>query len=134
MTSTPLIRALDRSAVTFVLVLVAIGIAVPLLNLLLPPSSPWHVPTYLVALWGKYLCYALLALSIDLIWGYCGILSLGHGAFFALGGFAMGMYFMRQNGKRGVYSHPGLPAFLVFPHLPEVPVYLYGFPPFSHAA
>src|SRR2546430_3932088 len=92
MTSSPLIRALDRSAVTFVLVLVAIGVIVPVLNLLLPPSSFWHVPTYLVALWGKYVCYAILALSIDLIWGYCGILSLGHGAFFALGGYAMGMY------------------------------------------
>ena len=56
------------------------------------------MPTYLVALFGKYVCYALLALSIDLIWGYCGILSLGHGAFFALGGYAMGMYLMRQIG------------------------------------
>ena len=85
-------------------VLVAIGVLVPLLNLLLPPSSPFHVPTYLVALFGKYVCYALLALSIDLIWGYCGILSLGHGAFFALGGYAMGMYLMRQIGTRGVYA------------------------------
>jgi urea transport system permease protein len=88
MTSSPLIRALDRGAVWFVLVLAAIGVVVPLLNLALPPASAWHVPTYLVALWGKYVCYAILALSIDLIWGYCGILSLGHGAFFALGGYA----------------------------------------------
>ena len=80
------------------------GILVPVLNLLLPPTSPFHVPTYLVALFGKYVCYALLALSIDLIWGYCGILSLGHGAFFALGGYAMGMYLMRQIGTRGVYA------------------------------
>jgi ABC-type branched-subunit amino acid transport system permease subunit len=73
---------------------------VPLLNLLLPPGSPLHVPTYIVAsLLGKYLCYALLALSLDLVWGYCGILSLGHGAFFALGGYAMGMYLMRQIGR-----------------------------------
>ena len=64
------------------------------------------MPTSLVALWGKYLCYALLALSLDLVWGYCGILSLGHGAFFALGGYAMGMYLMRQIGTRGVYAHP----------------------------
>ena len=64
------------------------------------------MPTYLVALFGKYLCYAMLALSIDLIWGYCGILSLGHGAFFALGGYAMGMYLMRQIGTRGVYAQP----------------------------
>src|SRR4051812_50018174 len=103
MTSSPLIRALDRSAVTFIVVMVAIGIAVPLLNLLLPPSSPWHVPTYLVALWGKYVCYALLALSIDLIWGYCGILSLGHGAFFGLGGDVVGVCLVRPSGAGGVF-------------------------------
>src|SRR5262249_16332001 len=109
----PLIRTLDRGATAFLVVLAAITITVPLLNLLVPPSSPFHVSTYLVALLGKYVCYALLALSIDLIWGYCGILSLGHGAFFALGGYAMGMYLMRQIGPRGVYAHPVLPAFLV---------------------
>ena len=133
MTSSPLIRALDRGAVWFVLVLAAIGVLVPLLNLLLPPSSPWHVPTYLVALWGKYVCYALLALSIDLIWGYCGILSLGHGAFFALGGYAMGMYLMRQIGTRGVYAHPILPDFMVFLNWPELPVFWYGFQHFPYA-
>ncbi len=69
---------------------------VPLLNLLTPADSFFHVPTYLVSLMGKYICYALLALSVDLVWGYCGILSLGHGAFFGLGGYAMGMYMMRQ--------------------------------------
>ena len=63
----------------------------PALNLLTPAPSALHVPTYLMALFGQYICYAILALSIDLIWGYCGILSLGHGAFFALGGYAMGM-------------------------------------------
>ena len=68
----------------------------------------------MVALFGKYACYAILALSIDLIWGYCGILSLGHGAFFALGGYAMGMYLMRQIGSRGVYGNPVLPDFMVF--------------------
>ena len=134
MTGSPLIRALDRGAVWFVLVLAAVGIIVPLLNLLLPPSSPWHVPTYLVALWGKYVCYALLALSIDLIWGYCGILSLGHGAFFALGGYAMGMYLMRQIGTRGVYADPIRPDFMVFLNWPELPVYWYGFQHFPYAA
>ena len=64
------------------------------------------MPTYAVALFGKYLCYALLAVALNLVWGYCGILSLGHGAFFALGGYAMGMYLMRQIGSRGVYGHP----------------------------
>ncbi len=88
MTAHILTRSLDRSAAAFLAVVAAIGILVPLSNLLLPESSPLQVPTYLMALWGKYLCYAILALSIDLIWGYCGILSLGHGAFFALGGYA----------------------------------------------
>jgi urea transport system permease protein len=91
------------------------------------------VSTYLVALLGKYVCYALLALSIDLIWGYCGILSLGHGAFFALGGYAMGMYLMRQIGTRGVYAHPILPDFMVFLNWPELPVYWYGFQHFPYA-
>jgi urea transport system permease protein len=99
-----------------------------------PPSSPLHVPTYLVALFGKYLCYALLALSIDLIWGYAGILSLGHGAFFALGGYAMGMYLMRQIGTRGVYGHPVLPDFMVFLNWPELPLYWYFFDKFWYAA
>src|SRR6476469_9427339 len=134
MTGSPLIRALDRGAVWFVLVLAAVGILVPVLNLALPPASPLHVPTYLVALWGKYVCYSILALSIDLIWGYCGILSLGHGAFFALGGYAMGMYLMRQIGTRGVYADPVLPDFMVFLNWPELPLYWYGFQHFAYAA
>jgi urea transport system permease protein len=81
-----LTRALDRSATVFVLVVAVLGILIPFSNLLLPVDSLLHVPTYLVALFGKYACYAVLALAIDLVWGYCGILSLGHGAFFALGG------------------------------------------------
>jgi urea transport system permease protein len=85
-------RSFDRGAIAFLIALAAIAVIVPVLNLAVPASSPLHVPTYLVALFGKYICYAVLALSIDLIWGYCGILSLGHGAFFALGGYAMGMY------------------------------------------
>ncbi len=129
----PLIRMLDRGALIFLGVLAAIAVLVPVLNLAFPPSSALHVPTYLVALFGKYLCYALLALSIDLIWGYCGILSLGHGAFFALGGYAMGMYLMRQIGTRGVYAHPELPDFMVFLNWPELPVYWYGFQHFPYA-
>jgi urea transport system permease protein len=129
-----LVRSLDRGAMIFVLLVVAVAVAVPLSNLLLPPSSPFQVPTYLVALWGKYVCYAILALSIDLIWGYCGILSLGHGAFFALGGYAMGMYLMRQIGTRGVYAHPILPDFMVFLNYKELPAYWYGFQHFPYAA
>jgi len=134
MGSHPLIRSLDRGAVAFVAVIVALAVLVPVLNLAVPPSSALHLPTYLVALFGKYACYAMLALSIDLIWGYCGILSLGHGAFFALGGYAMGMYLMRQIGTRGVYANPILPDFMVFLNWKALPVYWYGFQYFPYAA
>src|SRR5262244_1887288 len=124
----------DRSVAVFILVILGLAVAVPVLNLALPPESPFHVPTYLVSLFGKYACYAILALAIDLIWGYCGILSLGHGAFFALGGYAMGMYLMRQIGTRGVYANPILPDFMVFLNWKELPVYWYGFQHFAWAA
>lgn len=104
------------------------------LNGLVPEGSAFHVSTYTVTLIGKYLCYALLALSVDLIWGYCGILSLGHGAFFALGGYAMGMYLMRQIGDRGVYGNPDLPDFMVFLNWSELPWYWAGFDQFWFAA
>ena len=133
MTAHLLTRSLDRAATIFILVVAGLGILIPLSNLLLPAGSFFQVPTYLVALWGKYVCYAVLALSIDLIWGYCGILSLGHGAFFALGGYAMGMYLMRQIGTRGVYANPILPDFMVFLNWKELPVYWYGFQPFPYA-
>jgi urea transport system permease protein len=133
MIASPLLRVLDRGAWIFLALVAAAAVIIPALNLLLPASSPFHVPTYLVALFGKYVCYALLALSIDLIWGYCGILSLGHGAFFALGGYAMGMYLMRQIGTRGVYAHPILPDFMVFLNWKELPVFWYGFQHFPYA-
>ncbi len=129
-----LTRSLNKSATWFLLIVAVVGILVPLSNLLLPASSPFQVPTYLMALFGKYLCYAILALSIDLIWGYCGILSLGHGAFFALGGYAMGMYLMRQIGSRGVYGNPVLPDFMVFLNYKALPWYWYGFDMFWFAA
>ena len=129
-----LTRSLDRGALAFLAALAAIGILVPVLNLTVPESSPFYLSSYFVALFGKYLCFALLALSIDLIWGYCGILSLGHGAFFALGGYAMGMYLMRQIAGRGSYAHPVLPDFMVFLNWPELPVYWYGFQHFAYAA
>src|SRR5688572_18799949 len=128
------IRTIDRGATAFLIIVAIAAVLVPALNLLVPPSSPFHVPTYLVALFGKYACYALLALSIDLIWGYAGILSLGHGAFFALGGYAMGMYLMRQIGTRGVYADPIRPDFMVFLNWPELPWYWYGFNSFAYAA
>ncbi len=109
------------------------ALLVPLLNLLTPVDSFFHVPTYLVSLMGKYICYALLALSVDLVWGYCGILSLGHGAFFGLGGYAMGMYMMRQIGTRGVYGNADLPDFMVFLNWKELPWAWYGFDMFGFA-
>ena len=100
----------DRSGFAFLLtdtggkVLLAIlffaVIVVPVFNLWIPEGAPFHLSTFYVGLFGKYLTFALLALSVDLIWGYCGILSLGHGAFFALGGYAMGMHMMREIGTR----------------------------------
>ena len=107
--------------------------AVPVLHLAVPPSSPLHVSTYVLTLLGKYLCYAMLALAVDLIWGFGGILSLGHAAFFALGGYAMGMYLMRQIGTRGVYGHPVLPDFMVFLNWTELPWFWLGFDRFWFA-
>ncbi|MCP3906458.1 MAG: urea ABC transporter permease subunit UrtC [Oceanicoccus sp.] len=109
------------------------SIIIALLNLFAPEGSALHVPTYIVSLLGKYLCFALLALALDLVWGYCGILSLGHGAFFALGGYAMGMYLMRQIGDRGVYGNPDLPDFMVFLDWAEMPWYWQGFDSLSFA-
>ena len=87
---------LDQLGAVFVAILIAAAILVPFLSLAISPQSAFYLPPYLVQLLGKYLCYAILAVALDLVWGYCGILSLGHGAFFALGGYAMGMYLMRQ--------------------------------------
>ena len=123
----------DAGGVTLVGALLLLSILIPAANLWLPESSAFHLSTYTVTLLGKYLCYALLALAIDLVWGYCGILSLGHGAFFALGGYAMGMYLMRQIGERGVYGHPELPDFMVFLNWPELPWYWLGFDMFWFA-
>jgi len=104
-------------------------VLLPLLNILVPEESVLHVPNYMFALMGKYLCYALVALAIDLIWGYTGILSLGHGVFFSVGGYAMGMYLMRSVGKEGVYKSD-LPDFMVFLDWKELPWYWYGFDSF----
>ena len=117
-----------------VLLIVAATAAAPLLNIYAPEGSALHVPTWSVSLIGKYMCFALLALSVDLVWGYCGILSLGHGAFFALGGYAMGMHLMRRIGDRGVYGHPELPDFMVFLDWDSLPWYWLGFDSFAFAA
>ncbi|MCE8010925.1 urea ABC transporter permease subunit UrtC [Billgrantia desiderata] len=117
----------ERSTLIFLGVLLAAMTLVTLLHVAVPPGHPLHVSAYTVNLFGKYLSYALLAVAVDLVWGYLGILSLGHGAFFALGGYAMGMYLMRQIGDRGVYGHPVLPDFMVFLNWDSLPWYWYGF-------
>lgn len=124
----------DRNGKTFLLVLATLAILVLLLNVAVPASSALHVSTYTVGLLGKYMCYAMLAMAVDLIWGYCGILSLGHSAFFALGGYAIGMYLMREIGTRGVYADPVLPDFMVFLNWKALPWYWYGFNMFWFAA
>ncbi|WEJ34672.1 urea ABC transporter permease subunit UrtC [Devosia sp. SD17-2] len=128
-----LFRALDKKAIWVIGIFLAVAILVPMANLLIPPGNFGHVPTYMVSLFGKYLSYAILALALDLVWGYCGILSLGHGAFFALGGYAMGMYLMRQIGSRGVYGNATLPDFMVFLNWKELPWYWQGFDNFWFA-
>lgn len=127
------LRALNGRITITIAIILAVAALVPALNILVPPGNPFHIPTYAVSLMGKYLCYALLALALDLVWGYCGILSLGHGAFFALGGYAMGMYLMRQIGPRGVYGDPILPDFMVFLNWKELPWFWYGFDMFPFA-
>ena len=124
----------DRAGLVLLTVLVLIGVGVPVLNLLVPPDHPLHLSAYTVTVLGKYLCYALLAVAIDLVWGYMGILSLGHAAFFALGGYCFGMYLMRQIGTRGVYGDPVLPDFMVFLNWQELPWYWQGFDLFWFAA
>jgi len=116
---------------TFGLLFAAI-ILFPVLNIFVPEESFFHIPDYMFPLLGKYLCYAMVALAIDLIWGYAGILSLGHGVFFSMGGYAMGMYLMRSIGKEGVYKSD-LPDFMVFLDWKELPWYWYGFDYFSFA-
>ncbi|WP_299204644.1 urea ABC transporter permease subunit UrtC [uncultured Amphritea sp.] len=116
----------ESKVAPFVVLLLAVTALASASNLLMPQDSVFYVSTYTITLLGKYLCYAMLALAVDVIWGYCGILSLGHGAFFALGGYAMGMYLMRQIGDRGVYGNPELPDFMVFLNWSELPWFWQG--------
>ena len=103
----------------------ALIVVLPLLHLALPAGHPLHVSSFWITLLGKFMCYAVVALAMDLIWGYTGILSLGQGLFFALGGYAFGMYLMRQIGRDGVYG-VDLPDFMVFLDWKELPWYWSG--------
>jgi urea transport system permease protein len=123
----------DTGTKWFLVAVALVIVFVPILSLAVPASSPLHISEYGLTLIGKYLCYALLALAVDLIWGYCGILSLGHAAFFALGGYAMGMYLMREIGRRGVYGNAVLPDFMVFLNYKSLPWFWHGFNHFVFA-
>ncbi|GAB3263273.1 urea ABC transporter permease subunit UrtC [Chitinimonas naiadis] len=112
----------QRGWITLVLALALFAIVLPVLNLVVPDGSPLHLSTTTVALTGKILCYMMVAVAMNLIWGYTGILSLGHGLFFALGGYAMGMYLMRAIGREGVYQSD-LPDFMVFLDWKSLPWY-----------
>ncbi len=114
----PLLSRAGWSA--FLVALLAVCALAPVLNLLVPAGSAFHLSDYMVSLLGKIMCYAICALAMDLIWGYSGILSLGHGLFFALGGYMMGMYLMRQIGRDGQYQSD-LPDFMVFLDWKELP-------------
>jgi urea transport system permease protein len=141
MTTSPLVNSrlwgaiqADRGGRIFLGILIVAVVLVPALNLLAPGGSALHMSSYTVTLLGKYMTYAMLAMAVDLVWGYCGILSLGSGAFFALGGYAVGMYLMRQIGSRGVYGNPVLPDFMVFLNWTELPWFWHGFNSFPFAA
>ncbi|MGC2164658.1 MAG: urea ABC transporter permease subunit UrtC [Gallionella sp.] len=121
-----LLRLLGNSTwMGYALVIALLCVLIPVLNLVVPAGNLLHVSDYVVSLSGKILCYAMVALAMDLIWGYTGILSLGHGVFFALGGYAFGMYLMRQIGTDGVY-HSTQPDFMVFLDWKEYPWYWAG--------
>jgi urea transport system permease protein len=127
------LHELRDKAPLFLSLLFGVTLYASVCNLYVPENSIFHVSTYTITLLGKYLSFALLALAVDVVWGYCGILSLGHGAFFALGGYAMGMYLMRQIGDRGVYANPDLPDFMVFLNWSEIPWFWQGFDQFWFA-
>ena len=119
MTHQPIVFTQPKSLLTpwgwgvFAVLALLVCIGIPVLNIWVSPSSFFHVSDFAIALVGKISCYAICALAMDLIWGFSGILSLGHGLFFALGGYAMGMYLMRQIGLDGNYKSD-LPDFMVF--------------------
>ncbi|WER47718.1 urea ABC transporter permease subunit UrtC [Cupriavidus sp. WKF15] len=116
----------SRRAWTMLAVLtLVVAIGVPACALLVPAGHPLHLSAYALTLVGKIMCFALAAIALDLVWGYCGILSLGHGLFFALGGYAMGMYLMRSIGREGVYKSD-LPDFMVFLDWKELPWFWHG--------
>ncbi|MCJ8313990.1 MAG: urea ABC transporter permease subunit UrtC [Pseudomonadales bacterium] len=123
----------DAASRRMIMTLVVVMCLIPILNLVFPEDSFFHVGSNTIILLGKYFCYAILAISLDLVWGYCGILSLGHGAFFALGGYAMGMYLVRQYGIEIEATGQIIPEFMIAMGLSELPWFWYGFDNFWFA-
>ena len=121
-----------RAWIVFAALAILFGLVVPALHVLTRPASSLHISEYVVLLLGKFACYAIVALAVDLVWGYVGILSLGHGVFFALGGYAMGMYLMLNIGTKGVYRSK-LPDFMVFLDWKRLPWFWNGFDDFWFA-
>ncbi len=128
-----LLKSRDQNGAVLIYMLLLAIIILPLLHIYPSEENFFHINGYTISLLGKYLCFALLALSLDLVWGYTGILSLGHGAFFGLGGYMMGMHLMREIGDRGVYGNPILPDFMVFLNWQELPWFWHGFDSFYFA-
>ena len=128
-----LLMADDKIGNYIIYILFLLIILLPILHIVPDEESAYYINGYTISLLGKYLCFALLALSLDLVWGYTGILSLGHGAFFGLGGYMMGMHLMREIGDRGVYGNPVLPDFMVFLNWQELPWFWIGFDNFYFA-
>ncbi|UCV13725.1 urea ABC transporter permease subunit UrtC [Quatrionicoccus australiensis] len=129
-----ILSSLDKKSwITLGIFLALALVVVPVLHLNFPEDSAFHVSTYAITLIGKIMCYALVAVAMDLIWGYGGILSLGHGLFFALGGYAFGMYLMRQIGRDGSYG-ADLPDFMVFLDWKELPWFWLGSDSFGWVA
>ena len=128
-----LLMADDKIGNYIIYILFLLIILLPILHIVPDEESVFYINGYTISLLGKYLCFALLALSLDLVWGYTGILSLGHGAFFGLGGYMMGMHLMREIGDRGVYGNPVLPDFMVFLNWQELPWFWNGFDNFYFA-
>src|SRR6201991_5362153 len=114
-----------RASQALLALIIVIGLGVPFSALVLPDTSAFHLSAYAMTIAGKFMCYAIAALALDLVWGYCGILSLGHGLFFALGGYAIGLYLMRAIGHDGKYGSD-LPDFMVFLDWKELPWFWHG--------
>ncbi|MGF6600048.1 urea transport system permease protein [Paraburkholderia sp. GAS448] len=121
-----------RAWQALIALIIAIGLGVPFTALVLPETSAFHLSAYAMTISGKFMCYAIAALALDLVWGYCGILSLGHALFFALGGYAIGMYLMRAIGHDGKYGSD-LPDFMVFLDWHALPWYWEGTQHFWYA-